>query len=537
LAPWESRLGVAFGNTQFVSVGYDEKNKVGLILNSADGVDWTRNGSFATNTLLLGVELSGAAFGNNRFVAGGEDWSGGPGTVLTSPDGLVWSMQNSTLAPGTIAFCNDRFLMTDQNWPLGESSEIAASPDGTSWTHVPSQGSGSEASLVDGFTFGDGRFVAVGDSGAIWQSANGVLWTNRSQVTRAYLSDVTYGNNQFVAVGQDLFAGTAATVTSPDGIRWSDHSLTNAANLLRVVSGNGRFVAVGDGILSSLDGAAWSRSVVPAEDALADLAYGNGTFISVGASEHAGVILSSADGVAWTPQPSSVTNGLHAVAYGEGQFVAAGAQGVILTSPDGLIWTRRTSGTADSIDHIAYGSGRFVAITAHSNGFSSDYRLVVSTDGVGWSALAKPILSNDYSAITYGNGQFIFLDWSWDPLVGDERLASPDGITWRQMVGPGRGIHGFAFGNYTWIAEGVSGTILQSGPFVTLGLTPNAGNGLLTLSITGAAGLPYTIQSSADLISWQSVTNFTPAQPTTTALEGISPMGGQTFYRALSPGG
>ena len=61
-----------------------------------------------------------------------------------------------------------------------------------------------------------------------------------------------------------------------------------------------------------------------------------------------------------------------------------------------------------------------------------------------------------------------------------------------------------------------------------------AGTGRLALSLTGATGLTYTIQSSADLVSWQNVTNLTSTQPITT-LECIPPMGGRTFYRALGP--
>jgi len=97
------------------------------------------------------------------------------------------------------------------------------------------------------------------------------------------------------------------------------------------------------------------------------------------------------------------------------------------------------------------------------------------------------------------------------------------------------GIHDIAFGNNTFVIVGDGGTIKQSGPFITLALAPDSGTGSLTLSLTGAAGLPYTIQSSPDLISWQNVTNFTSIQPNTTILDAIYPSGNRMFYRAVSP--
>jgi hypothetical protein len=525
--------GVTFGGNHFVAVGYDRTIDSGLILTSADGVAWTRKSSVTTNAL-SGIQLSAVAYGNNQFVAGGASiyWHPTPqGAVLTSPDGLTWTLQSSNLAAGSIAYCNNRFLMTE---PL--VGGIATSVDGASWTDVP--GAGSFA--VEGFAFGSGRFVAVGDRGAIWHSADGILWTNRSQVTTAWLQDITYGNNQFVAVGQQGPdpSDAAAIVTSPDGIRWTDHSPTNAAYLARIAYGNGRFVAVGGdsrAILSSLDGGTWSSTPLPTDDDLVDVAYGEHGFIAVGSSNNAGAVLYSADGVTWMPQASSVTNGLAAVVYGNSQFVAVGGEGVILTSPDGLTWTHRTSGTTNSIDHIAYGNGRFVAMARQWNGIDYDYTLLTSTDGTNWSEHAPPELQGDinYSAITYGNGQFVIVYGIYMPTIS-WGLASPDGFTWRPTGPGGGGIHGVAFGNNTFVAVGDFGTIRQSGPFVTLGLTPNAGTGLLTLSLTGATGLTYTIQSSSDLISWQTITNITSSQLTTLLFDSLPATSDHVFYRAYS---
>jgi hypothetical protein len=393
---------------------------------------------------------------------------------------------------------------------------------------------------AEGFAFGSGRFVAVGDRGAIWHSVDGILWTNCSQVTTAWLLDITYGNNQFLAVGRQGPdpSDAAAIVTSPDGITWTDHGPLNATYISRIAYGNGRYVAVGDGsraVLSSLDGATWSSSPLPTDDNLVDVTYGQHGFIAVGSRNNTGAILYSVDGLSWMPQASSVANGLIAVVYGNSQFVAVGTEGVILTSADGLTWTRRTSGITNSIDHIAYGSGRFVAMAGQWNGWGHGYTLLTSTDGTIWSEQAPPELQGDinYSAIAYGNGQFVIVYGIYLPTIG-WGLASTDGITWRRTGARGGGIHGIAFGNNTCVVVGDSGTILQSGPFVTLGLTLNAATGLLTLSLTGATGLAYTVQSSSDLISWQTVTNLTSTEPTTFISDVLPGTAARGYYRAYS---
>jgi photosystem II stability/assembly factor-like uncharacterized protein len=58
--------------------------------------------------------------------------------------------------------------------------------------------------------------------------------------------------------------------------------------------------------------------------------YGNGLFVAVGAR---GTILTSSDGANWTKQTSPTDDLLIAVTYGNGIFVAVGRYGTILTSP------------------------------------------------------------------------------------------------------------------------------------------------------------------------------------------------------------
>jgi hypothetical protein len=67
-----------------------------------------------------------------------------------------------------------------------------------------------------------------------------VSWTARASGTSNRLNGVTYGNGLFVAVGK---YGTI--LTSPDGVTWTEQASPTGNPLFGVTYGNGLFVAVG----------------------------------------------------------------------------------------------------------------------------------------------------------------------------------------------------------------------------------------------------------------------------------------------------
>ena len=359
------------------------------------------------------------------------------------------------------------------------SDIIQTSPDGITWTsHVlPAGTSGTsiaESAGLNGVTYGNGQFVAVGTSynvngngsdtwsDVILTSPDGITWTSRalpsdgtsgkdSDLTSGILEGVTYGNGQFVAVGGYWTTTSGANnttintwsdviLTSPDGITWTSAALpsgtsgtsTNSsvteAGLYGVTYGNGQFVAVGeylittsgannsttttwsDVILTSPDGSTWTSRALPSgtsgtsanssvtDTGLYGVTYGKGQFVAVGGSFNYNnngsntVILTSPDGITWTSPvlPSGMfgsgINGAYLVnvIYGNGYFVAPGCYytannssgtwnwtDVIVTSPDGITWTSAalpsgTSGTdspaINQLDSVAYNSGTFVVV-------------------------------------------------------------------------------------------------------------------------------------------------------------------------------
>ena len=79
---------------------------------------------------------------------------------------------------------------------VGYSGNSCYSVDGQTWVAM----SGLPSATFRSVTYGNGRFVAVGDKVAYY-SLDGETWVAMSGVSTAYLYGVTYGNGRFVAVG------------------------------------------------------------------------------------------------------------------------------------------------------------------------------------------------------------------------------------------------------------------------------------------------------------------------------------------------
>ncbi len=255
---------------------------------------------------------------------------------------------------------------------VGMYGTILTSNDGTAWI---SRSSGVTSNLF-AVAWGENQFVAVGytqrlgvTSGTILTSPDGVTWANRALETRSEFNhsfnDVTWGNNQFVAVALD---GTI--LTSNDGITWTTQSSGTTDSLWGVTWGNSRFVAVGgsSSILTSTDGVTWAwHSTNASGGTLFDVAWGDNRFVAVGST---GTILTSPDGLVWSPQtmniPLSINASLYGVAWLSDQFISVGydgtSNGVVLTSTDGITWTVRSPGTARVLNGVAWIDGQFAIV-------------------------------------------------------------------------------------------------------------------------------------------------------------------------------
>lgn len=283
----------------FVAFGSD-------IVTSIDGVTWSRQESSFGN-------FNSAAYGDGRMIAYGGDFGGCFGL---SENGAVWTeLVNETFAGRSFALAHGagRFVAVGPGVdPLASGGSAYASTDGVTWADAS-----GEIPEVRSVTHGGDKFVAVGTA-AIAISSDGLSWTSAPFDAPRQLFDVAHGAGVFVAVGN-----SGSIFSSVDGVHWSEEQsgLSGGYFLRGVTYGDGLFVAVGDQydpdlrmntsmIITSPDGAHWTTRHSGVGQELRDVVYGNGRFVVVGQNETndaqgntagtTAIVLNSLDGIHWT---------------------------------------------------------------------------------------------------------------------------------------------------------------------------------------------------------------------------------------------
>ena len=305
----ESKSKVDSNPQLFNAVGFS-----GTVLNSKDGINWKTS---TWNSLNYGPSknLSGITYGKSTYVAVG--WHS---TIIASSDGNNWN----------------------------DSSE------GDLWRKCGEWNCKDKVQLSKA-KYAKNNFVVVGINEIILSSPDGTTWTKRNSGVGDYLSDVTFGKDKFVVVGN------RTVLTSSDLNSWTQRvnvfdweRVTPPSNFLSAVNfGNNIFVVVGwsGRILTSHDGIQWTERSSGTSNNLKDVIFENGSFLVVGNS---GTMLSSKDGISWVKRSSGTSKTLNAAAYGNNTYVVVGELGTIITSPDGTTWTERDSGKSNYLSGVTF---------------------------------------------------------------------------------------------------------------------------------------------------------------------------------------
>lgn len=125
---------------------------------------------------------------------------------------------------------------------VGDTGTILTSPDGMDWSprHLDSR-----ADLVSVVWTGT-QFVTVGDSGTIATSADGIAWTIRNREPSRKICSITWTGNQLVVAVNDSY--THATIlTSPDGVTWTVRISEQSFLVNSVLWAGNKLLAVGQG--------------------------------------------------------------------------------------------------------------------------------------------------------------------------------------------------------------------------------------------------------------------------------------------------
>jgi hypothetical protein len=295
------------------------------------------NRSTTEDTYSLAILPSVAGIVESKFVAvsdfnqsivstDGTNWSGSQsnssGRYNISPSGMILA----------VAYGNDTFVAIGR-YALGTST------DGMTWQegNAPLFG----WFLFPGLTYGSGKFIATGKYGEIARSTNGTTWTVTTLPSGSTWRSVTYGNDTFVAIGQDSSTATSST----DGITWTQRTLPTNSNWRAVAYGNNTFVAVAYNsttAASSTDGITWTTRTLPVQSKWQSLTYGNNTFVAVAYASTTAA--TSTDGINWTLRTLPEYNNWSSIVFGNNKFVAGGGYASAATSTDGATWTLISSG-------------------------------------------------------------------------------------------------------------------------------------------------------------------------------------------------
>jgi alpha-tubulin suppressor-like RCC1 family protein len=394
--------GVTSNNGTFVTVGTS-----GEIWSSTNnGTTWTQQTS-GLETTQLGINSVTPA--GPGFLAVGDE-----GHILTSTDGSIWAIpypQAVTSAPlRDVTFANGIYTAVG-DVEAGGNAVILNSLNGSTWTKAAAS---PAVNNLNGVAFGNGLLVAVGNSGIdltgdpasrpeiLTSSDNGATWAKQTvattPVTSLNLYGITFGGNQFVAVGDwDFDTRDAVILTSPDGISWTRRTNPSADILRRITYVNGTFVAVGGvgTVLVSTDGINWtdnSLSFGPEFSGVAAKPGTPATLAAVGTNSFQ-VYRSADDGATWTiasHTPAELPTGvLRGITYANGQFVAVAESGFIFSSTNAVAWTTRMGadifpfGTRELFS-VTFGNGRFLA-----TGFNG----AIMQSSADAAAAAQPVLS------------------------------------------------------------------------------------------------------------------------------------------------
>lgn len=438
---------------EFVAVG-----EAGAIYTSPNGTSWT-----AVAQGLTSIDLYGVASLNGKLIAVGDEE-----TILTSDNGTDW-VQAFQAPPVVLPAYNHRLETLSWNGKQGQESiyllmgysTAYISSDCITWNNVATAPLGSNDAVVWGGGSANG-FVVVGRDGHMYFSADGKAWTKPYLPTAPYrtsadIHDITWTGSRFVAVG-----GTGMVITSTDGLTWE--ILASGEDFTSVIWDGTQYLATANNgrMARAATPTDWSYLFMGSDDFFpTDIARNNDYILTVGAGSGVyssdlatwygylsfpqsknsviwdgnrfvmtsvlgikvwdGIPVSNSPIWSWSlysDNPKITMFGIH---WDGSLLVAVGKGGLIYTSTDSTVnspsWAMRTSGATADLLAVTKGGSRYVAVGAAGTIITSD------NGGVSWTSRSSGTTS-DLNDVTWTGTEFIAVG-----IMG-AIVRSLDGITW-----------------------------------------------------------------------------------------------------------
>ncbi len=300
--------------------GFVAASNRGSFIHSTDGKQWEEVVSQYTQ-----LEIVSVTSNSKGYFAVDE-----AGLILLSHDGKNWEK----IKPKSAIKWPEKILANEIGIICIDTRQgIHFSTDGRDWKLIENTHS------VNSVTFGNGRFVVVGEKSAVYSSMDGKEWVENGIGKSDYtLKSICKTEKGLVAVGD-----SGSILYSINGTNWERIKVQGEKNNFFKVCGNSKgFVALDKkgNIIYSTNGRSWQQvrkgSIKTEIQALFE---NNNGFVAVGDS---GIILYSRNGKDdWlTIKQPNIKTDLYAISGDENGFVASGYSGTIIYSSDGKNWEK-----------------------------------------------------------------------------------------------------------------------------------------------------------------------------------------------------
>lgn len=336
------------------------------------------------------IDLKAAYGGNSGKPIGGLAWFKNPSVI------------SALLQIGSTTYLRTGYVSKGESALYPDAYSLYSNPPAEKWITLPQFTLSTVSGKVQRIAFGNGIFVAVGNTGLLLTSNDGINWFQQpitSLGNQAWYS-VCFGAGLFVAVGL-----SGAIKTSPDGVTWTARTnpIGTSYTMYDVTYGGGKFVAV------ATTGSSTNRAVY-----------------------------STDGGITWTQALTnnfSSASAICQVTYGNGVFLIFGATTTILTSTDGLNWT--TIGQTGATFNVAgpkrvvYGAnGFYFTSTTLASG------IMFSATGASgsWVSLTNQPQTAYQQYVYYANG--VLFSWCYNTvsLTCDVYASKDNGTTWKLVT-------------------------------------------------------------------------------------------------------
>jgi hypothetical protein len=331
----QSILNISKGGTNANSVENAQKN-----LGKVDFVDNTSSDSKFPSSKAV-YDYINEALKEYTFVLATNN------ELYYSSDGITWQLTkqftSQDMYTPSVAYGGGKFVVSGgrNDSPM----TTVTSEDGINWSELKTINNIScQTNLICGITWGDGKFVNLGNEGKITYSTNGENWVEPFQAGQENFYGITYGADKFVAITKDSFiyssSGEQGTWSTAQKIspQACDRNCT-----IKYLNGLFLWGLPNGYITTSTDGINWSepKQIPSITGSISAFAYSKklNKYILAQYSDGNGNYAYSSDGINWTAGDYIIRWAL-GLLWAKDKFIGAGSdQNTFYSNNDATEWT------------------------------------------------------------------------------------------------------------------------------------------------------------------------------------------------------